>query len=69
MNPAALYDALNLTASAVLHGEAGNPNQAAVALLEASMAAADAFPEGSPQAQALAVILDAAAQVPEEVIL
>lgn len=65
MNPVALYDALNLAASAVLAAECGDSDRAAVALLEASMAAADAFPEGSLRAQALAVLLDAAAQVPD----
>lgn len=65
MNPVALYDALNSLSLAVLHAEAGDSDLSAVALLEASVAAADAFPEGSREAEALSVILDAAARVPE----
>jgi hypothetical protein len=61
----AFYDALNLTSLAVLAGEAGESDKAAVALLEASMAASDAFPEGSREAEALSVLLDAASRVPE----
>jgi hypothetical protein len=65
MNPVALYDALNCASLAVLHAESGNLAQAEAALLEASLAAADAFPFGSPEAGALLVILAAAGRVAE----
>lgn len=67
VNPVAFFDALNCAATAVLAAECGESDKSAVALLEASVAAADAFGEGTPQARALAVILDAAVRVPEEV--
>jgi len=67
VNPVALYDALNCLSLSVLHAEAGDSGRSATALLEASMAASDAFPEGSREAEALSVILDAAARVPAEV--
>jgi hypothetical protein len=67
VNPVALYDALNCASLAVLHAETGDADRASVALFEASLAAADAFPEDSREAQALAVILDAAARVQEAV--
>lgn len=65
MDSAAFYDALNLASLSVLHAEGGDRDKAAIALLEASAAAAGAFPEGSGEAKALGVVLDAAARVPE----
>lgn len=65
MNPPALYDALNCASLAVLLAESGDPGQAEAALMEASLAAVDAFPAGSPEAAALGVILAAAGRVPE----
>ena len=65
MNPAALYDALNTASLAVLLAESGDAGQAEAALLEASLAASDAFPAGSPESMALGVILAAAGRVAE----
>lgn len=65
MNPVALYDALNCLSLAVLRAEAGEHSRAETVLLEASLAAADAFPAGSPEAAALDVLLAAAGRVPE----
>ena len=59
MNSAALYDALNCASYAVVLAEGGNQPKAEEAYLEASMAAMAAFPEGSPEAAALDVILGA----------
>lgn len=66
-NAPALYDALNCASMAVLLAESGDTRQAEAVLLEASFAAADAFPFGSPRAEALGVILAAAAEVTAEV--
>ncbi len=59
MNSAALYDALNCASYAVVLAEGGNQPKAEEAYLEASVAAMSAFPEGSPEAAALDVILGA----------
>jgi len=67
VNPVALYDALNCASLAVLLAESGDAAGAEVPLLEASLAATDAFPAGSPEAAALGVILAAAGRVSEEV--
>jgi hypothetical protein len=69
MNPAALYDALNNLALAVLFSE-GEPDAerrriAANALGDASLSVPDAFPAGSPEAEALNIILAAVSSVPE----
>jgi hypothetical protein len=66
VNPPALYDALNLASQAVVAAEAGYLAKAETALLEASVAAMDAFDAGSPEADALGVILAAAGRVSEE---
>lgn len=65
MNPPALYDALNLTSLAVLLAESGDADRAETTLLEASLATSEAFPIGSPEAEALGVILAAASRVSE----
>lgn len=65
MNPPALYDALHLMALAVLFAEGGDDAKAETARLEASIAAGDAFPAGSPEAEALGIILAAAGRVSE----
>ena len=65
MNPPALYDALNLMSAAVVAAEAGYLAKSETALLEASMAAVDAFDAGTPEADALGVILAAAGRVSE----
>jgi predicted RNA polymerase sigma factor len=65
VNPPALYDALNCASLAVLLAESGDANRAEAALLEASLAASEAFPVGSPEAEALGVILTAAGRVSE----
>ena len=57
MNSAALYDALNCASLAVLAAEGGDHAKAEIALLEASVAASEAFPLASPQSQAFGVIL------------
>jgi hypothetical protein len=67
VNSAALYDALNCASLAVLFAEGGDTARSETALLEASLAASGAFPAGSPEADALGVILAAAARVPEAV--
>lgn len=62
MNSAAFYDALNCMSMAVLLIEGGTPSRVARAehsFLEASVAAADAFPEGSAEAEALRTLLTA----------
>lgn len=62
MNSAAFYDALNCMSMAVLLMEGGTPSRVARAdhsFLEASLAAAGAFPEGSPEAEALGILLTA----------
>lgn len=58
MNPPALYDALNCASLAVLAAEGGERPGAENAFLEASLAAADAFPPG-PLADALNLVLGA----------
>lgn len=68
MNPVALFDALNCASQAVLAAEAGKTATAETALLEASIASGDAFPAGSPEAEALGVILAAAGRVSEEAL-
>jgi hypothetical protein len=67
VNPCALYDALNCASLAVLAAETGRSAVAETALMEASAAAAGAFPAGSPEAEALGVILAAAGRVTAEV--
>jgi hypothetical protein len=59
MNPAALYDALNCASLAVLAAEGGRSREAEEAYMEASVAAMDAFPDGSAEAAALNVVLGA----------
>jgi hypothetical protein len=64
MNPVALFDTLNCAATAVLLAEddSGDParaRRAQEAFWEACVAAADAFPPGSPQGDALHVVLGA----------
>ncbi len=59
MNSAAFYDALNCASYAVVLAEGGNQPKAEEAYMEASMAAMAAFPDGSPEAAALNVILGA----------
>lgn len=64
----ALHDALDSATLAALAVESGDCGQAQNALLEASAAAASAFPPGSREAEALGVIftaIDRAAAVPE----
>jgi hypothetical protein len=56
---AALHDALDSTTLAAFIAEGGDPGCADEALLEAAVAAASAFPEGSAGAEALKVIFDA----------
>jgi predicted RNA polymerase sigma factor len=69
VNPPALYDALNCASLAVLLAESGDAGHAESTLTEASLAAVDAFPAGSPEAVALGVILAAAGRVSAEVAL
>lgn len=66
-DPAAFYDVLQLAAIAVLAGESGEAVRKETSLLEASIAAVDAFPAGTPEADALGVILAAAGRVSAEV--
>lgn len=63
-----LYDALKHASLAVLAGEAHFSADAETALLEASLAAAGAFPAGSRQAEALGIILEAAGRVTEDAL-
>jgi hypothetical protein len=65
VNPPALYDALNCASLAVLAAEAGDVPKADTSILEAPLAAPEAFPAGSREAEALSVILAAVARVPE----
>lgn len=55
----ALHDTLDCATSAALAAEDGDRHRAAFALLEASFAAASAFPAGSREAEALSVIFTA----------
>ena len=55
----ALHDALDSATSAALAAEGGDHDRVSWALLEASSAAASAFPAGSREAEALSVILSA----------
>lgn len=57
MNPA-LYDALNCLSAAVLCAGTDRHDAAEAAFMEASLAAEEAFPEGSPGAASLSVLLD-----------
>jgi len=59
LDPAAFYDALNCASYAVVLAEGGNQPKAEEAYMEAAVAAAGAFPEGSAESQALNVILGA----------
>jgi hypothetical protein len=64
----ALYDALNCASLAVILAEddAGDParaRKAQEALWEAAVAAADAFPPGSPRSDALHVVLGAVSEL------
>ena len=64
---AALHDALDSLTLAALAAEGGDRERAGWMLLEASTAAADAFPAGSCEAEALGVIfgvIDRAAGTP-----
>ncbi|HVB43265.1 MAG TPA: hypothetical protein VNF47_11240 [Streptosporangiaceae bacterium] len=64
----ALHDALDSATLAALAVERGDRGQAQNALLEASAAAASAFPAGSREAEALSMIftaIDRAATTPE----
>jgi hypothetical protein len=64
----ALHDALDSATLAALAVESGDRGQAQTALMEASAAAASAFPAGSREAEALTVIftaIDRAAAIPE----
>lgn len=65
MNAGSLYDFLMCAAEGVLAGEVGETAKQWAALLEASIAAVDAFPVGTPEAEALGVILAAAGRVSE----
>jgi hypothetical protein len=65
MTALAFYDVLNLAALAVLAAQTDDAAMAETALLEASLAASGAFPAGSPEAEALGVILAAAGRVSE----
>jgi hypothetical protein len=56
---AALHEALDAATLAAFIAEGGDRDCAADAVLEASFAAAGAFPPGSPGAAALGVIFDA----------
>jgi len=68
-NAPALYDALYCASMAVLLAESGDAGHAEATLMEASLAAVDAFPADSPEAAALGVILVAAGRVPAEAAL
>jgi hypothetical protein len=57
MDSAAFYDALNCASYSVVLAEGGNQPKAEEAYMEASVAALAAFPDGSPEAQALNVVL------------
>lgn len=60
MNAVALYDTLNCLSYAVLLLEGGTPERVArgeASLLEASVAAPGAFPQGTPESDALNVLL------------
>lgn len=60
MHPVALYDALSCASLALLVAEGGeNRAKAETALLEASVAASEAFPLDSPESRALGLILGA----------
>lgn len=59
MNSAALYDALNCASLAVLAAEGRDHAKAETALLEASVAASEAFPLDSDESRALGLILGA----------
>ena len=62
---AALYDTLNLLSLSVLASEGGHTAKAQTALLEAQVAYETAFPAGSPESDALWVILVAVGLVQE----
>lgn len=64
-NSVAFSDVLDCMATAVIALESGRSERAEAALLEASLAAPGAFPAGSREAGALALLLGAAGQVPE----
>jgi hypothetical protein len=57
MNP--LYDVLNCAALSVMCAEGGDGREAEQAWLEATFAAPEAFPPGSPLAAALNLVLGA----------
>jgi hypothetical protein len=54
-----LYDALSCASIAVLQAKDGNGVKAEEAWMEASIAGLTAFPEGSPEAAAMSVVLAA----------
>jgi hypothetical protein len=60
---AALHDVFDAAALAALSAEEGEAERAELALLQASMAGAEAFPAGSPESRALAVVLSAISRV------
>jgi hypothetical protein len=64
-DPPAFHDFLTCAAEAVLAGEAGDTVRQEMALFAARLAEPGVFPPGSPGAEALRVILDAAALVTE----
>lgn len=64
MNPA-LHDCLDALAQTSLALENGWQREASVHLLEASVAAAEAFPLGSPESEALGCILRVIADAAE----
>ena len=59
MDTAALYDVLNCASMAVLAAEGKDAPKAETAVMEATVAAAGAFPPGSEEAAALNLILGA----------
>lgn len=67
MSPVDLYDALNCASMSVLLAESQDEAGSRTALLEAFTAADRAFPDGSPEAEALVTVLSAVALVPEAV--
>jgi hypothetical protein len=67
VNAVALSDALYCASTAGLAAEAGETVKAEAAWLEASLAAAGAFPAGSREAEALGTVLAAVAHVREAV--
>lgn len=67
VNAPAFYDFLKLLSVAVLLAESGDAPGALIARHEAELAAEEAFPAGSADAQTLRLILAAAGRVTAEV--